>query len=66
MSADVATVVVAVLGAIGTLSSPVLTQWVASRSSGRISSSRRGAARKTVMRTVGDLCGKSGGESTLS
>jgi hypothetical protein len=32
MSADVATVVVAVLGAIGTLSSPLLTQWVASRS----------------------------------
>jgi hypothetical protein len=31
MSADVTTVVVAVLGAIGTLSSPLLTQWVANR-----------------------------------
>lgn len=31
MSADVTTVVVAVLGAIGTLSSPLLTQWVGNR-----------------------------------
>lgn len=31
MSADVTTVVIAVLGAIGTLSSPLLTQWVGSR-----------------------------------
>jgi hypothetical protein len=31
MSADVTTVVVAVLGAVGTLSSPLLTQWVGNR-----------------------------------
>lgn len=31
MSADVTTVVIAVLGAIGTLSSPLLTQWVGNR-----------------------------------
>jgi hypothetical protein len=31
MSADVATVVVAVLGAVGTLSSPLLTQWIGNR-----------------------------------
>jgi type II secretory pathway pseudopilin PulG len=31
MSADVTTVVIAILGAVGTLSSPLLTQWVGSR-----------------------------------
>jgi hypothetical protein len=31
MSADVTTVVVAVLGAVGTLSSPLLTQWIGNR-----------------------------------
>ena len=31
MSADVTTVVIAVLGAVGTLSSPLLTQWVGNR-----------------------------------
>jgi predicted alpha/beta-hydrolase family hydrolase len=31
MSADVTTVVIAILGAVGTLSSPLLTQWVGNR-----------------------------------